>query len=214
MRGRRVLQTIAVRKTSAIPLAASIALALSVAGFGCKSEEPPASLVAQGLGALDAGKSSHPAPPDVAAPPADAERRPSGLASKVLLRGAGKEHPGPNDSVKVTFVGWTPAGALRTNGEAVSFRKTRLRDAWMDRGARTDGGGRSTSRLDSRRARAEARRGAAGVRSSARRGDARAESAAGSCGAAGGCDPPPGRAHEPSAPAREPGLRIRRSTTA
>jgi hypothetical protein len=34
-----------------------------------------------------------PAPPDVAAPPADAQKTASGLASKVLKPGTGKDHP-------------------------------------------------------------------------------------------------------------------------
>jgi peptidylprolyl isomerase len=53
-----------------------------------------------------------PAPPDVAAPPADAPRTPSGLASKVLEAGTGAERPGPNDSVKVNYTGWTTDGKM------------------------------------------------------------------------------------------------------
>src|SRR5215203_5307381 len=34
-----------------------------------------------------------PAPPDVAAPPADAKKTASGLATKVLKKGTGKDHP-------------------------------------------------------------------------------------------------------------------------
>ncbi len=53
-----------------------------------------------------------PAPPDVAAPPADAERTASGLASKLLLAGTGTDHPGQNDSVKVNYTGWTTDGKM------------------------------------------------------------------------------------------------------
>jgi peptidylprolyl isomerase len=53
-----------------------------------------------------------PAPPDVAAPPADAEVTPSGLASKLLKKGTGSEHPGANDSVKVHYTGWTTDGKM------------------------------------------------------------------------------------------------------
>jgi hypothetical protein len=35
------------------------------------------------------------APADVAAPPADAEKSASGLASKVITKGSGTEKPGP-----------------------------------------------------------------------------------------------------------------------
>src|SRR3712207_6378824 len=53
-----------------------------------------------------------PAPPDVAAPPADAQKTPSGLASKVLTPGTGKDHPGPEDRVKVHYTGWTKDGKM------------------------------------------------------------------------------------------------------
>ncbi|HLK88278.1 MAG TPA: FKBP-type peptidyl-prolyl cis-trans isomerase [Polyangia bacterium] len=51
-----------------------------------------------------------PAPPDVAAPPADAKKTASGLASKVLVKGTGTAHPGPHDRVTVEYTGWTPDG--------------------------------------------------------------------------------------------------------
>lgn len=47
-----------------------------------------------------------PAPPDVAAPPADAQRTPSGLASKVLQPGTGDRHPAATDTVQVHYTGW------------------------------------------------------------------------------------------------------------
>ena len=52
------------------------------------------------------------APPDVAAPPADALRTPSGLASKVLSIGVGAVHPGPTSSVTVNYTGWTADGQM------------------------------------------------------------------------------------------------------
>ena len=48
-----------------------------------------------------------PAPADVAAPPADAVKSPSGLASKVLKPGTGKDHPAATDQVTVNYTGWT-----------------------------------------------------------------------------------------------------------
>lgn len=71
-------------------------------------------------GAADAGKSdaglaaapSLPPPPDVAAPPADAARTESGLASKVITPGTGTDHPGRYDSVKVNYTGWTTDGKM------------------------------------------------------------------------------------------------------
>ncbi|HEX9944289.1 MAG TPA: FKBP-type peptidyl-prolyl cis-trans isomerase [Thermoanaerobaculia bacterium] len=53
-----------------------------------------------------------PAPPDVAAPPADAQVTASGLASKVLSPGSGTEHPVSTDLVKVHYTGWTTDGKM------------------------------------------------------------------------------------------------------
>jgi FKBP-type peptidyl-prolyl cis-trans isomerase len=58
------------------------------------------------------GASAIPAPPDVAAPPADAVRTPSGLASKVLTPGTGTRHPRPNSEVTVHYTGWTTGGEM------------------------------------------------------------------------------------------------------
>jgi len=52
------------------------------------------------------------APSDVAAPPADALRTPSGLASKMLRVGLGRDHPGPHSQVLVNYTGWTPDGKM------------------------------------------------------------------------------------------------------
>jgi len=51
-----------------------------------------------------------PPPDDVAAPPADAEKTASGLASKVLVPGKGTTHPGKADLVTVHYTGWTTDG--------------------------------------------------------------------------------------------------------
>jgi FKBP-type peptidyl-prolyl cis-trans isomerase len=53
-----------------------------------------------------------PAPSDVAAPPKDAVKTPSGLASKVIKPGTGKEHPKATSSVTVNYTGWTPDGKM------------------------------------------------------------------------------------------------------
>lgn len=53
-----------------------------------------------------------PAPSDVAAPPADAEKTASGLASKVLSPGTGTDHPTADDKVKVHYTGWTTDGKM------------------------------------------------------------------------------------------------------
>ena len=53
-----------------------------------------------------------PAPPDVAAAPADAEKTASGLASKVVKKGTGTEHPEAQDTVKVHYTGWMTNGKM------------------------------------------------------------------------------------------------------
>ena len=53
-----------------------------------------------------------PAPPDVAAPPSDAEKSSSGFASKVLTAGTGTTHPRASDSVTVHYTGWTTDGTM------------------------------------------------------------------------------------------------------
>ncbi len=51
------------------------------------------------------------APDDLLEPPADAEKTPSGLVSKVIRTGTGTLHPDSNDLVAAHFSGWTPYGA-------------------------------------------------------------------------------------------------------
>ena len=51
-------------------------------------------------------------PPDVAAPPDDAETSSTGLAWKVLEAGTGTAHPSATSSVTVHYVGWTTDGQM------------------------------------------------------------------------------------------------------
>ena len=53
-----------------------------------------------------------PAPEDVAAPPADAEKTASGLASKILTPGKGSTRPAKTDLVTVHYTGWTTDGKM------------------------------------------------------------------------------------------------------
>ena len=55
---------------------------------------------------------SVPAPPDVAAVPADAQKSASGLAWKVITPGTGTVKPGLMDRVTVNYSGWTADGRL------------------------------------------------------------------------------------------------------
>jgi peptidylprolyl isomerase len=65
-----------------------------------------------------AAKAPQPAPPDVAAPPADAAKTASGLASKVLAKGTGDKMPGPRDMVTVHYTGWTTDGKMFDSSHA------------------------------------------------------------------------------------------------
>jgi FKBP-type peptidyl-prolyl cis-trans isomerase len=62
--------------------------------------------------AAPAAPTSLVAPPDVKAPPPDAQRTASGLATKVLQPGHGGDHPEPQDLVEVHYTGWTPDGKM------------------------------------------------------------------------------------------------------
>jgi peptidylprolyl isomerase len=53
-----------------------------------------------------------PAPANVASPPADALRTPSGLATTVLTPGSGNDHPAKEDLVTIDYTGWTTDGKM------------------------------------------------------------------------------------------------------
>lgn len=82
-----------------------LVICLSVLASACTREaSPPESTAARPPGI--------PAPVDVAAPPAEASRTATGLASKVLQAGAGTRHPRPNSRVTVHYTGWTTDGQM------------------------------------------------------------------------------------------------------
>jgi len=76
------------------------------------------------------------APADVAAPPADAKKTASGLASKVLFKGKGSAHPGPHDRVVVQYTGWTPDGKMFDSsiptGEPARFPLDAVIKGWTE----------------------------------------------------------------------------------
>ena len=77
-----------------------------------------------------------PAPADVAAPPADAEKTASGLASKVQTAGTGKDKPGPYDKVKVHYTGWTSDGktfdSSVARGQPTEFGVNEVIPGWTE----------------------------------------------------------------------------------
>jgi FKBP-type peptidyl-prolyl cis-trans isomerase len=77
-----------------------------------------------------------PAPPDVAAPPSDAIKTSSGLASKVLTPGTGTRHPRPNSQVTVHYTGWTTDGKMFDSsvqrGEPATFGLDAVIAGWTE----------------------------------------------------------------------------------
>jgi FKBP-type peptidyl-prolyl cis-trans isomerase len=133
------------------------ALLLGIAACNTKTEEPttksepekpadapppPAATSAAATAAPTAAPAASsdpkaiPAPADVATPPADAKKTASGLATKILTPGKGKEHPQDADSVKVHYTGWTSDGKMFDSsvarGEPTSFGVTQVIAGWTE----------------------------------------------------------------------------------
>jgi FKBP-type peptidyl-prolyl cis-trans isomerase len=76
------------------------------------------------------------APPDVAAPPADATTTSTGLASKVLKPGTGTRHPGPTSRVRVHYSGWTTDGKMFDSSvarnEPITFGLNQVIPGWTE----------------------------------------------------------------------------------
>src|SRR4051794_21672928 len=89
-------------------------LALAFAVLACNKKEtpPPPPPAPPATPPPAEEKGLIPAPPDVKAAPADAEKTPSGLASKVITKGTGTEHPAAADIVEVNYTGWTTDGKM------------------------------------------------------------------------------------------------------
>ena len=85
-------QTMTMRWTAAL-------VVVALAAGGCRLKD-------------DSKASGIPAPPDVAAPPADAHKTASGLAYKILTVGLGSVHPGRTSKVRVHYTGWTTDGKM------------------------------------------------------------------------------------------------------
>jgi peptidylprolyl isomerase len=104
------------------PLLSSLALPLALActppaDGGDKKEEKPGETKTIEKPMTPVEKSGPqpgdiPAPADVAAPPADAEKTASGLASKVIKPGTSDQKPTADDSVEVHYTGWTTDGKM------------------------------------------------------------------------------------------------------
>jgi FKBP-type peptidyl-prolyl cis-trans isomerase len=77
-----------------------------------------------------------PAPPDVANPPPEARRSPSGIAYRVLAKGQGRRHPRPIDLVEVHYTAWTSDGRMVDstvlNGKTTTMRADAVGKAWSE----------------------------------------------------------------------------------
>ncbi len=75
-------------------------------------------------------------PSDVQAPPADALKTASGLASKVLHAGTGEQKPAAADTVTVHYSGWTTDGKLFDSsvkrGQSASFPLNGVIKGWTE----------------------------------------------------------------------------------
>jgi len=84
----------------------------------------------------DENASEFPAPPDVAAPPADALKTPSGIASKVLQVGLGSIHPKRSSTVRVLYTGWTTDGKMfdssQLHGGPITFTLDQVITGWTE----------------------------------------------------------------------------------
>ncbi|MEZ4286816.1 MAG: FKBP-type peptidyl-prolyl cis-trans isomerase [Polyangiales bacterium] len=126
----------------------SLNLAIAVALFallGCKSAEKkeeaastePEATTASETSEVTADKNADiPAPADVAAAPADAEKTATGIQSKVLQKGTGTAHPSSWDRVTVHYTGWTPDGKMFDSsvkrGQPAEFPLNRVIKGWNE----------------------------------------------------------------------------------
>jgi hypothetical protein len=104
--------------------------ALTVTGCGGSSPEntpaPPPAAKPAGI----------PPPPDVAAPPANATKTPSGISWLVLKPGTGTIHPKPLSTVRVHYTGWKTNGEMFdssfTGGQPIEFRLDGVITGWTE----------------------------------------------------------------------------------
>jgi peptidylprolyl isomerase len=85
---------------------------------------------------LEIAASPKVAPPDVTAPPADAQKTASGLAYKVLKAGTGTTKPTKKSRVTVQYSGWTTDGKLFDSsvlrGQPATFGLGEVIEGWTE----------------------------------------------------------------------------------
>jgi peptidylprolyl isomerase len=94
----------------------------------------PKGLVVFDVELLDIVSDPRVAPPDVAKPPADAQKAPSGIAYKVLRPGTGTVHPTKESRVTVHYTGWSTDGKMFDSsimrGSAATFGLDEVIEGW------------------------------------------------------------------------------------
>ncbi len=96
----------------------------------------PAGMLVFDIELVDIETSPTVAPPDVAAPPADAKRSASGLAYKSLRPGKGGQHPTKESTVTVHYTGWQTNGRMfdtsLERGAPISFPLSGVIEGWTE----------------------------------------------------------------------------------
>ena len=96
----------------------------------------PSGMVVYDVSLLEIQEGPETPPPDVAAPPEDAERTRSGIAFKVLSSGRGSRHPTAGSSVTVQYTGWTTDGKMFDStvvrGTPANFRLDQVIPGWTE----------------------------------------------------------------------------------
>jgi FKBP-type peptidyl-prolyl cis-trans isomerase len=121
---------------------------LAALAMGCQKEAPSKDKDKGETQTAEAGKAGQagqpipgakkqlPAPPDVAKPPADAQKTAKGVSYKVLSKGKGGAKPTATDTVEVHYTGWTTDGKMFdssvTRGKPTKFPLNRVIPGWTD----------------------------------------------------------------------------------
>jgi FKBP-type peptidyl-prolyl cis-trans isomerase len=91
-------------------------------------------VVSISIAACAGGGTGSSAPADVAAPPADSVKTPSGLSTRVLEKGSGTRHPRLTDRVSVHYSGWTTDGKPfdSSGAQPATFAVNGVIDGWTE----------------------------------------------------------------------------------
>jgi hypothetical protein len=113
-----------------------LAVGVSLSACSPSPEEVAATNGFAGATAAPVAPAGIPAPPDVAAAPADAAMTASGIASKVLSPGTGDARPTAMSEVLVHYTGWTTDGEMFdssvTRGEPAQFPLNGVIAGWTE----------------------------------------------------------------------------------